>query len=804
MKIKRCYIENFGCLKKKSFDFSDGLTCIVSDNGTGKSTLGAFITAMLYGIGDTRKLSLSENDRKKYAPWDGGVCAGSLTIEIGKKEYRIERSFAQKAADDTFRLIETHTGLISADFSENIGEELLGIDRDGFLRTAYLSEKALSVKNDNKTISAKLSDLVGADGDVGEFDRAIDSIEEQRRLLYKKGGSGLISDLKAKLSVQKKELERLENLDEELSGCKERFNDIAKEYASTESKRSLVEKQLEKIGEITARQAQEEKYRSLVEEYEREKLAFDRLCSFFICGVPSLSAIDRARDDSLECARLSRELARISQSEKSDERPYENLSYSEIYEAEARVEALRECERRIGEFDRGEDGYSLRMRRIFESTPPTLEELERLAKIAPKKSIPLTIIAGLILIIAGALLGAFVSPYAYVVCALGAIIAFLHLPASRKEKSDGGSATKLAQEHGIYAKNADEALAKLKDAKCEYDDIKRQREDEKASLLTRQKELKSAHDSFVSHFGLGFLEPKAAIAGVREGYAVWQHDKLIDESNAEVIAKKAELIKNLTESVEAFLKKYKTTTEDPFDEIRRAVNEYNYKDSLLGRLAQEIEDYRTRYGLSERYKEEINTVKDSSTLKEELTGLNLTLSELVSERALLEKRIAEISFELDRVDEVKAEISSLEDSIEEKEERLSLLKKTREHLEKACNNMTGRYLGRTRERFLEYEKRISGQEGEFSLDTSFTPSKSEGGVLRSEDSFSRGTRDLYALAIRLALIDSLYENEQPFIILDDPFIAFDDEKCKRGLGIIKQLARDRQVIYLTCSKSRAT
>ena len=167
MRLIKCYIENFGLLHTTEFNFNKGLNCCISENGTGKTTLTAFIEAMLYGIGDTRRQALDENPRKKYNPWQGGKFGGSLTIESGKKRYTIERSFGLRPADDTFRLIETDTGKISYDFGEDIGEKLFGIDRDGFLRTVFLSEKNLQGKNDNKSISAKLSDLVGVDGDVG-------------------------------------------------------------------------------------------------------------------------------------------------------------------------------------------------------------------------------------------------------------------------------------------------------------------------------------------------------------------------------------------------------------------------------------------------------------------------------------------------------------------------------------------------------------------------------------------------------------------------------------------------------------
>ena len=185
MKLIECYVENFGKISKQKFSFKDGLNCITADNGSGKTTLAAFIKVMLYGMSDTKKTSLEENDRKHYLPWGGGVCGGSLTFSAGGKTYRVERSFAPKAADDSYALYDTATGRISTDFPEGLGEGLFGIDADGFERTVYLSERALTPKSDNKSISAKLSDLVGCDGDIGGMDDALKVLEEKRKFYYK-------------------------------------------------------------------------------------------------------------------------------------------------------------------------------------------------------------------------------------------------------------------------------------------------------------------------------------------------------------------------------------------------------------------------------------------------------------------------------------------------------------------------------------------------------------------------------------------------------------------------------------------
>ena len=88
------------------------------------------------------------------------------------------------------------------------------------------------------------------------------------------------------------------------------------------------------------------------------------------------------------------------------------------------------------------------------------------------------------------------------------------------------------------------------------------------------------------------------------------------------------------------------------------------------------------------------------------------------------------------------------------------------------------------------------------MSTDFGVAKFEGASPRSTDAYSRGTRDLYNLAARLALVDSLYEGEHPFVILDDPFTAFDDVKTEAALALLEKLGKEKQIIYFTCSKSR--
>ena len=71
------------------------------------------------------------------------------------------------------------------------------------------------------------------------------------------------------------------------------------------------------------------------------------------------------------------------------------------------------------------------------------------------------------------------------------------------------------------------------------------------------------------------------------------------------------------------------------------------------------------------------------------------------------------------------------------------------------------------------------------------------------DSLSRGKQDLVKFSLRMALIDSVYRDcEKPFVVLDDPFVNFDDNTLEAAKNEIRSISEDYQVLYFTCHSSR--
>lgn len=94
MKINRLHINSFGCLENVSLSFYSGFHLIDGPNESGKSTLHAFIRAMLFGLDKGRNRSAKDSGYSRYLPWNGNPAyGGSLEIEENGIIYSIYRNF---------------------------------------------------------------------------------------------------------------------------------------------------------------------------------------------------------------------------------------------------------------------------------------------------------------------------------------------------------------------------------------------------------------------------------------------------------------------------------------------------------------------------------------------------------------------------------------------------------------------------------------------------------------------------------------------------------------------------------------
>lgn len=799
MKLIECYVENFGRISKEKFSFKDGLNCFKNDNGSGKTTLAAFIKIMLYGMSDSKKQNLDENERKHYLPWQGGTCGGSLTFSAGSKTYRVERTFGQKASDDTYALYDTSTGKISSDFPEGLGEGLFGIDADGFERTVFLSERALTPKSTNKSISAKLSDLVGCDGDIGGMDDALKKLEEKRKFYYKKGGSGEIADTKAKIDELARRLDSLSDtekaIDEHLSKMKQISSQI--DAARAEAKVLLKHRE-----EATLRAAEvnyEKQYKEMVASLEESQRKRTAMAEIFGAIIPGFDEIEEASHKSIEAKNLMQ-----SATDTPEIREFKELSSKFDGRVErAKVEEAKEAIKLLSEGKRQENDPRLnKAKRIFSKRIPTESEIDKIEGLINqcKAKAPIgCLIAALVSILAAAL-GIIIFIPAMIIA--GGAAAVILLIAAMAIKGEANSKREklisdfLVSVSGAKAIDEAEVRARISDMRELLPIINGS--DKLAEQDKYMAIIKSLVDLFPEVKG-DMISAAERIINDYDRYAILA---VADRYMQGDRTSRSERAARLQAESDAFLRPFKTKTQDPFGELRYARTEY---ERLTGEIVAKRDEIArieslNRMGESNQRKAAVEIAElDKKRQENENLVANLSRELVITERLYNSDVDA-----LEGRDEIVMRKGELEEALQKQAENYDTILLTKKYLTIAKDNMTVRYLGKTKAGFIKYAEKIGGISGEtFEMNTDFGVTKQEGATTRDVEAYSRGTRDLYNLAARLGLLDALYEKESPFILLDDPFTAFDDKKTAAALKLLQEISKEKQVIYFTCAKSRS-
>lgn len=134
-------------------------------------------------------------------------------------------------------------------------------------------------------------------------------------------------------------------------------------------------------------------------------------------------------------------------------------------------------------------------------------------------------------------------------------------------------------------------------------------------------------------------------------------------------------------------------------------------------------------------------------------------------------------------------------------EKIELLKKTMSFLKMARENVSERFVAPLNENFKHLFEGFKGLE-KVSIDSSLNPWVLTSQGAKNVEFLSQGYRDLVVICQRFSLLDKVYKQEKPCIILDDSFVNLDDQNFAMVKPILKELAASYQVVYFSCSESR--
>ena len=158
---------------------------------------------------------------------------------------------------------------------------------------------------------------------------------------------------------------------------------------------------------------------------------------------------------------------------------------------------------------------------------------------------------------------------------------------------------------------------------------------------------------------------------------------------------------------------------------------------------------------------------------------------------------------------VREELISRRGRLEEEKEsilwQLDAIRLAKESLMQANAELTGRVSPEINRLAQEYLKVLTAERyTAMQLYTNFeaTCRRENSAVEMDRLRLSTGTRDQLYLALRLAVCKVLLDNggESVPIVLDDPFVNYDDQRVACGMKLLREIARERQVILLTCRR----
>ncbi|MBO7150234.1 MAG: hypothetical protein J6V82_00630, partial [Clostridia bacterium] len=207
------------------------------------------------------------------------------------------------------------------------------------------------------------------------------------------------------------------------------------------------------------------------------------------------------------------------------------------------------------------------------------------------------------------------------------------------------------------------------------------------------------------------------------------------------------------------------------------------------------------------FKETAFSTQDEEILRAEKARLQRILYSYSDELVSLERETALYKGQAERAVLLAQEIKDLKERLPRLQENLYAIEKAKEYLTEAKEQLSTQYLGRVQTLFADYVSTLSAidrelAQNQYLLTADFEVQLLLEGASRTKESMSRGGKDLLALCLQLALSDALFDEDLPPLILDDPFIAFDDEKVQNALALLSSLSKKRQIVYFTCHKSR--
>lgn len=220
----------FGRLEHQELTLSPGLNVLYAPNETGKSTWGAFIRTMLYGLSTRERGPLA--DKNRFAPWSGAAMQGRMDVSAAEGAYTLLRD-TKRVSSPMGEFSCTYTGTatpVAGITAQNAGEALLGVPREVFERSAFIGQNALAVDQDAE-LERRIAALITTGEEDTSYSQSYERLKKQlnRR---KHNKTGLIPALEREIDDLQLSLRELDALEAQARQAQDELDGLEQQAAA--------------------------------------------------------------------------------------------------------------------------------------------------------------------------------------------------------------------------------------------------------------------------------------------------------------------------------------------------------------------------------------------------------------------------------------------------------------------------------------------------------------------------------------------------------------------------------------------
>lgn len=208
-----------------------------------------------------------------------------------------------------------------------------------------------------------------------------------------------------------------------------------------------------------------------------------------------------------------------------------------------------------------------------------------------------------------------------------------------------------------------------------------------------------------------------------------------------------------------------------------------------------------------------NLTLDEVQLEEEINRLKHLLVEKEEEAVELHEQIATVQSEIDALEssdqfsQIVHRYNVAKDELERQAEKWATLKVAATLLQEAKVSFQRKYLMKVMDFTSKYFQFLTEENYTKVFPPTETTSfqvEAQNKIRYTVEELSKGTIDQLYVALRFAISKVMSERFVVPLLIDDAFVHFDEERTFRALQLVEQIAKEQQILLLTCRRSIKT